>query len=30
VGPGIVGAVAGSWLTDVVNTRLLLVVTAVL
>jgi uncharacterized membrane protein YfcA len=29
-GPGIVGAIAGSWLTDVVNTRLLLVVTALL
>jgi len=30
VGPGILGAIAGAALTDVVNTRLLLVVTAVL
>jgi uncharacterized membrane protein YfcA len=30
VGPGIAGAIVGSWLTDVVNTDLLLLVTAVL
>jgi uncharacterized protein len=30
VGPGVAGAVVGSWLTDVVNTRILLVVTAAL
>lgn len=30
VGPGILAAVAGSWLTDVIDTHLLLVITAIL